>query len=74
MKKTVTKLLDEIMAILDRDGRTVADLAKDLGRDYNHVYDWMVRRKFNPSSDALMELMNWRDKHKPAAAASAATG
>lgn len=62
IKPTVTKLLDEIVMILARDGKTIADLAKDIGKDYHQVYDWIKRRKFNPQADALMELMAWRNK------------
>jgi transposase-like protein len=63
MKKQVTKLLDEILAILKRDGKTIADLAKDLDRNYHQVYDWIRRRQFNPQADGLLSLMAWRDKH-----------
>jgi transposase-like protein len=59
---TVKKLFDDIERILKRDGKTVADLAKDLGRNYNQVYDWVVLRKFNPRAGPLMELQGWRNR------------
>jgi transposase-like protein len=58
-------LFDDIERILSRDGKTIADLAKDLGRNYNQVYDWVKLRKFNPRAGALIQLQNWRDKHFP---------
>jgi len=58
----VKEILDDIERILKRDGKTVADLAKDLDRNYNQVYDWIVVRKFNPRAEPLMALMAWRDK------------
>jgi hypothetical protein len=64
MKPTVKKLLDDIQRVLKREKRTIADLSRDLDRDYHQVYDWFVRRQFNPQADALMELMAWYDKHK----------
>ena len=64
MKPTVKKLLDDILRVLKRQKRTIADLARDLDRDYHQVYDWFVRRQFNPQADALMELMNWFEKNK----------
>jgi hypothetical protein len=70
MKPTVTKLLDNIQAVLKRQGRTLADLARELpgpkggNRDYHQVYDWFVRRQFNPQGDAIMELMAWYEKNK----------
>jgi hypothetical protein len=71
MKPTVTKLLDSIQKVLKRDGKTLADLARELvsdefpnGRDYHQVYDWFVRRQFNPQAEALMQLMGWYEKNK----------
>jgi hypothetical protein len=63
LKNQVTKLLNEILAILKRDGKTVADLASDMDRNYNQVYDWVVRRQFNPQASGLLLLQGWRDKH-----------
>lgn len=62
MKSEVTRLLDDILRILKKQKRTIADLARDLGRDYNQVYHWLVVRRFNPSGTAVMELKSWRDK------------
>ncbi len=62
MKET-TKLFDEIEAQLKRDGKTIGDLARELGRSYNQVYDWVRLRKFNPRAGPLFELMAWRDNH-----------
>lgn len=64
MKPTVTKLLDGILKVLKLQKRTIADLARDLDRDYHQVYDWFVRRQFNPQAEALMELMAWYEKNK----------
>jgi transposase-like protein len=61
--KVIQKLLDEIVAILKREKRTVADLARDLKLDYHQVYDWVILRKFNPRATALMRLQAWRDEH-----------
>lgn len=57
----VKQMFDDIERILKRDGKTVADLAKDLGRSYNQVYDWVVLRKFNPRARPLIDLQAWRD-------------
>lgn len=74
MKPTVTRLLDDILKVLERDGKTIADLARELpkvevdgklkNRDYHQVYDWFVRRQFNPQAEALMGLMGWYEKNK----------
>ena len=58
-RMTVTALLDEIQRVLKRDNRSVADLAKDLGRDYHHVYDWVCRRRFDPGPVGLKLLTEW---------------
>ena len=62
MKSEVTGLLDDIQKILKKQKLTIADLARDLGRDYNQVYHWLVVRRFNPSGTAIMELQTWRNK------------
>lgn len=61
-----TKFLDAVQAILKRDGKTEADLARELvskdfpkGRSYNQVYDWLVIRKFIPRMEVFMELAAW---------------
>lgn len=41
---------------------TIADLAKDIGRDYHQVYGWLRVRRFNPGATGLMLLMQWRNK------------
>ena len=51
-KDAVTKLLDEIERILKRDGSTVADLARDIGRSYHQTFMWVRSRRFNPRADA----------------------
>jgi hypothetical protein len=61
MKSEVTKLLDEIERILKNQKRTVADLARDLDKNYNQVYHWIKVRRFNPSAEATMKLKLWRD-------------
>jgi hypothetical protein len=61
MKTEVTKLLDDIQRILKKQKRTIADLARDLGRDYNQVYQWLEVRRFDPSAEATLSLMEWRD-------------
>lgn len=60
---TVKILLDDIERILKRDGLTPADLAKDMGRSYNQLYDWIVLRKFSPRAKPLLELQAWRDRY-----------
>jgi len=62
MKTEVTKLLDDIMRILKKQKRSIADLARDLDRNYNQVYHWVVVRRFNPSGTAILELKQWRDR------------
>lgn len=59
----VKQMFDDIERILGRDGLTAADVARDLGRNYNQVYEWVVVRKFNPRADALFQLQAWRDKY-----------
>ncbi len=61
--KVIDKLFDDIEAFLKRDGKTISDLAKEMGRSYNQVYDWVRLRKFNPRAGPLMELQAWRDNH-----------
>lgn len=58
-KAEITALLDEIERVLKRDKRSVADLAKDIGRNYYHVYDWVCRRRFNPGPQGLKLLQEW---------------
>jgi len=62
MKTEVTGLLDDILRILKKEKKTVADLARELGRDYHQVYHWMVVRRYNPSGTAILELKSWRDR------------
>jgi hypothetical protein len=61
MKTEVTKLLDDILRILKKQKRTIADLARDLGRDYNQVYHWLKVRRFDPSAEVTLQLKSWRD-------------
>lgn len=59
----INKLFNEIEAILKRDGQTLGDLARELDRDYNQVYDWVRLRKFNPRAEPLLQLQAWRAKY-----------
>jgi len=59
----IKKLFDDIEACLKRDGKTLGDLARELGRSYNQVYDWVRLRKFNPRAEPLLQLQAWRDKN-----------
>jgi hypothetical protein len=61
MKSDVTKLLDDILHILKKTKRTIADLARDLDKDYTQVYHWVKVRRFNPSGQAILKLKQWRD-------------
>ena len=63
MKDAITKLLDDIDKILKRDGKTCADIARDIGKDYHRVYLWVKTRKFKPRADGIILLQQWRDKH-----------
>jgi len=63
LNKEVKKLLDEIERILRRNGWTIADLARDLGRSYHQTYQWVVVRRFNPQAQGLLALQAWRSKH-----------
>ena len=56
----MNKLLDDIEAILKRDGKTLGDLARELDRSYNQVYDWVRLRKFSPRAGPLLQLQAWR--------------
>lgn len=60
---TINELFEDIEAQLKRDGKTLGDLARELGRSYNQIYDWVRLRKFNPRAEALIQLQQWRDKH-----------
>jgi hypothetical protein len=62
MKTEVTGLLDDILRILKKQKRTIADLARDLGKDYNQVYQWLKVRRFNPGALAILKLKEWRDR------------
>jgi hypothetical protein len=73
-KDSVSTLLDDIERILQRDGRTIADLAKDIkltdprtGKErtcsYHQMYLWVRARRFNPRAEPLIKLQQWRDKH-----------
>jgi len=61
MKNEVKGLLDDIQRILKKQKRTIADLARDLDKDYNQVYHWVVVRRFNPGGQAILKLKTWRD-------------
>jgi len=61
MKTEVAKLLDDIIRILKKQKRTTADLARELGRDYNQVYQWLHVRRFDPSAEVTLQLKQWRD-------------
>lgn len=63
MKDDVTKLLDDILRILKKTNRTIADLARDIGKDYNQTYHWVVVRRFNPGGLAVLKLKAWRDEN-----------
>ena len=63
LDRSVRKLLNEILAILDRDKKTIADLAREIDRSYHQTYAWLVVRRFHPSSVGLMILRNWRDQN-----------
>lgn len=60
----VTKLLNDIERILKRNKQSVADLARDIGRDYHQVYYWIKVRQFNPQADGLLALMKWREDNR----------
>jgi hypothetical protein len=64
MNTQVTRLLNEIERILRNRGLTVADLARDIGKDYHQVYYWIKVRRFNPQADGLLALMKWRDERR----------
>lgn len=59
----VNNLFSDIEALLKRDGKTLGDLARELGRSYNQIYDWVRLRKFNPRAEPLLQLQAWRDKN-----------
>jgi ElaB/YqjD/DUF883 family membrane-anchored ribosome-binding protein len=59
----IKKLFDDIEAILKRDGKTLGDLARELDRSYNQVYDWVRLRKFNPRAGPLFQLQAWRNNN-----------
>jgi hypothetical protein len=60
-KDQVKTLLDDIERILKRQGKTIADLARDLGKNYNQVYHWIRLRRFDPGGQAILRLKQWRD-------------
>lgn len=62
MKSEVTGLLDDILRILKKQKRTIADLARDLDKNYNQVYHWMVVRRFKPRGEVILKLKAWRDR------------
>ena len=69
-KDDVTNLLDDVQRILDRDGISVAELARDLGYSkkandsgYLQVYNWLVVRRYNPKWEAGKRFEQWRDQH-----------
>ena len=59
----VEKLLNDVQRILDQNGWTYADLARDIKRSYHQTYAWMKVRKFNPSGKGIMLLSQWRNRH-----------
>jgi hypothetical protein len=59
----VQELLNQVQYILNRDCKTYADLARDIGRSYHQTYAWMKVRRFNPGGTGVMLLQEWRDKH-----------
>jgi hypothetical protein len=60
-KTPITMLLDQIEDMLAMRGATIADLAREIGRNYHQVYKWVHLREFNPSATGLMLLQDWRD-------------
>jgi len=63
VENAVTKLLDRIMSILDRDGKTIGDLAREIGKSYHQTYYWVKVRRFKPGGDAVLLLKQWADRH-----------
>lgn len=61
MKDDVTVLLDDILRILKKQKRSIADLARDMNRNYNQCYHWLKVRRFKPSGPAILKLKEWRD-------------
>jgi len=62
MADAVNELLDDILDILKRRKASIAFLARELGRSYNQVYDWVKLRKVEPRAEVILELQAWRDK------------
>jgi hypothetical protein len=58
---SVRKLLDEIQWLLLREGKTIADLAREINRSYDQTYAWVERRRFNPGPIGVNLLTQWRD-------------
>ena len=63
-KDAVTLLMDKIEKTLKRNKKTVADLAREIGRDYHQVYFWVKVRRFKPRGDATLMLKQWLDRHE----------
>ena len=58
------RLFDDIERILKRDGKTIGDLAREIGRSYNQTYDWVRMRKSTPRAEPLLRLQGWRDANQ----------
>ena len=64
MNAQVKELLNDIERILEKQKLTVADLARDIDRNYHQVYQWLKVRRFNPQAEGLLLLQRWRDERR----------
>lgn len=70
MKKSqVDKLLDDVCRILKRKGKSIADLARELGMSkeagdtgYSQLYHWLEVRVYKPKGEAVLSLLKWRNE------------
>lgn len=64
MNAQVEGLLNDIERILKVQQQTVADLARDIDKNYHQVYQWLKVRRFNPQAEGLLILQRWRDERR----------
>lgn len=65
----VDQVLDEIEALYQakKEGRfspVLTQIAKDIGKPYERVYEWVVSRIHPPSLESHLNLQAWISKQK----------
>lgn len=52
----LTKLLDEVEAVMKSRGEDIGDLRRFLKKPYAQVYDWIKTRRYTPNGEITEKL------------------